>query len=317
MDVNLTHNSDFRLRGFDHLLDYRICLFVFFLFTYVLTLSGNMVIVLVVRCHVHLHTPMYFFIINLSILEMWYISTTVPKLLELLVTNNNLISFHWCFAQLYMFHGLGMTECALLAIMAFDRRVAICNPLRYTTLMNETTCKQLASLCWAYGFLAAIVPMMTTLKLPLCGPRDINHYFCDLAPLASLSCVDTSFNDIINSCVIGFATMFNLAFILVMYLNIIFSVVRLRSNMGRKKAFSTCSSHITVVALFYSTAFTIYGIPKHAHAADYQKIVALVYAMFTPLLNPVIYSLRNKEVKEALGRSIKRVMGKIGNGKLL
>ncbi|KAM8921465.1 olfactory receptor 2B6-like [Pelodytes ibericus] len=311
-EINLTHFLDFQLQGFDHVENYRICLFVFFLFTYIFTLSGNMLVILVVHYQVHLHTPMYFFITNLSLLEMWYISTTVPKLLHLLVTDNHMISHQWCFSQLYMFHGLGMTECALLAIMAFDRYVAICNPLRYSTIMHRQMCKQLASLCWAYGFLNAIIPLVATLKLPLCGLRHINHYFCDLAPLLSLSCIDTYTNDIINGCVIGFATMFNLVIIIVMYINILISIMRIQSNRGRSKAFSTCSSHITVVTLFYSTAFTVYASPKHGRTVDYDKMVALVYAMFTPLLNPIIYSLRNKEVKTSMKRSIQQILVKVG-----
>ncbi|KAM4690460.1 olfactory receptor 6N2-like [Rhinophrynus dorsalis] len=265
-----------------------------------------MLIIFVVKSYMHLHTPMYFFIINLSFLELWYISTTVPKLLSLLVTNDKRISLQWCFAQLYMFHGLGMTECTLLAVMAFDRCMAICNPLRYTNIMNERMCRVLASVCWTYGFLAAFIPMIFTLMVPLCGGT-INHYFCDLAPLLTLACINISLNNIINSCVIGFSTMFNLIFIIVMYFNIIYSILKISSNTGRSRAFSTCTSHLTVVVLFYSTAFTVYVSPKGVHAVIDDKMFALVYAMFTPLLNPIIYSLRNKEVKTALKRSIQSV----------
>uniref|UniRef100_A0A8C5MG38 Olfactory receptor n=1 Tax=Leptobrachium leishanense TaxID=445787 RepID=A0A8C5MG38_9ANUR len=303
-EANATHYSDFVLQGFYHLEAYRISLFILFLSTYIFTLSGNMLIIVVVCCQVKLHTPMYFFISNLSFLEMWYVSTTVPKLLTLMVATNHRISFHWCFAQLYMFHGLGMTECALLAIMAFDRYVAICKPLRYSTIMNRTTCQLLASLCWLYGFTSSTIPLIYTLKLPLCGPRHINHYFCDLAPLLGLSCTDTHFNDLINSCVIGFATMFNLSFIILMYINIIYSVIKIKSNIGRKKAFSTCSSHITVVLMIYSTAFSVYGSPKHVRS--YDMFFALMYMVVTPLLNPFIYCLRNKDVKRALRKSINR-----------
>ncbi|XP_063295433.1 olfactory receptor 6N1-like [Pelobates fuscus] len=310
-EANLTYSTDFHLQGFDHLQNYRICLFIFFFFTYLFTLSGNILIILIVCHQVNLHTPMYFFIINLSLLEIWYVSTTVPNLLALMLTNNSRISFHWCFAQLYMFHGLGMTECALLAIMAFDRYVAICNPLRYTTIINRTMCKRLASICWFYGFLSSIIPLTATLKLPLCGQRNINHFFCDLAPLLSLSCIDTHSNDIINSCVIGFATMSNLVIIIVMYINIIYSVIKIRNNAGRNKAFSTCSSHIIVVSLFYSTAFTVYASPKHVRSVDFDKVVALVYGMFTPLLNPLIYSLRNKDVKTAFNKLFQNILENI------
>ncbi|KAG9480878.1 hypothetical protein GDO78_010251 [Eleutherodactylus coqui] len=299
---NQTWLADFFLQGFANIEDYSIGLFLLFFFTYLLTLSGNIIIVLVVRLHQPLHTPMYFFITNLSLLEIWYISTTVPKLLSILVTNDKRVSFHWCFAQLYMFHGLGMTECALLAVMSFDRYMAICHPLRYTGIMNDKMCRCLALFCWTFGFIASTIPLSFTLAVPFCGLRYIDHYFCDLAPLMNLACVSTTFNNRVNGCVIGFATMFNFLFIIIMYINIIYSIVRMRVNTGRIRAFSTCSSHITVVMLFYSTAFTVYGSPKSWHSVSYDKMIALVYAMFTPLLNPIIYSLRNKEVKIALNR---------------
>ncbi|XP_063802640.1 olfactory receptor 6N1-like [Pseudophryne corroboree] len=312
-EKNLTWLSDFQLQGFTNTEDYNICLFFIFLLIYLLTLSGNILIIAVVRSHRHLHTPMYFFITNLSLLEIWYISTTVPKLLSIFVSNDHRVSFQWCFAQLYMFHGLGMTECALLAVMSLDRYMAICNPLRYTTIMNEKMCKQLALLCWAYGFMAATIPLMFTITVPFCGLRHINHYFCDLAPLLSLACGSTSLNTTVNACVIGFATMFNFLLILVMYINIMISIIRMKSNTSRGRAFSTCSSHITVVVLFYTTAFTVYANPKGAHSVDYDKMFALIYAMFTPLLNPVIYSLRNKEVKTALKKVIKNLCANWNN----
>ncbi|XP_068110978.1 olfactory receptor 6N1-like [Hyperolius riggenbachi] len=299
--------------GFVNFENYRIVLFSIFLLIYLVTISGNMLIIFVVRFHIQFHTPMYFFITNLSFLEMWYISTTVPKLLSILVTNNKWASFQWCFAQLYMFHGLGMTECALLAIMSLDRFMAICNPLRYTTIMNERVCRHLALLCWAFGFSASTLPLSFTIKVPLCGAHIIDHYFCDLAPLLNLACVSTSINSTINGSVIGFATMFNFLFILAMYINIIYSIARMKTNSGRIKAFSTCSSHITVVMLIYSTAFTVYASPQGKHSANYDKMIALVYAMFTPLLNPFIYSLRNKEVKLALRNYVKMIFTKSCN----
>ncbi|KAM9294495.1 olfactory receptor 6N2-like [Gastrophryne carolinensis] len=305
--INQTGDKGFLLLGFANTENYTVCLFFAFLLIYLLTLSGNTLIMLLVRFHAFLHTPMYFFITNLSFLEMWYMSTTVPKLLSILVTNEKNVSFQWCFAQLYMFHSLGMTECALLAIMSFDRCMAICTPLRYNIIMNEWMCKYLAGSCWTYGFLSATIPLIFTVRVPFCAPLTMDHYFCDLAPLLSLACIDTSTNHMINTGVIGFATMFNFGFILVMYVNIICAVVRLKTNAGRIKAFSTCSSHITVVMLFYSTAFTVYASPQGAHSVAYDKMFALVYAMFTPLLNPLIYSLRNKEVKVAFERVIQKL----------
>ncbi|XP_040266995.1 olfactory receptor 10G4-like [Bufo bufo] len=307
---NQTWFDDFYLQGFANIEDYSLGLFFIFLFTYLLTLSGNMIIILVVRLHLHLHTPMYFFITNLSLLEIWYISTTVPKLLDILVTHDKRVSFHLCFTQLYMFHGLGMTECALLAVMSFDRYMAICHPLRYTSIMNGRRCRLLALLCWTYGFTAATIPLSFTIRLPFCGLRHIDHYFCDLAPLLSLACINTSLNATVNGCVIGFATMFNFIIIIIMYINIIYAIAKMRSNTGRIRAFSTCSSHITVVMLIYSTAFSVYASPKGLHSVNHDKMIALVYTIFTPLLNPIIYSLRNKEVKKALKRILTQIYKK-------
>ncbi|KAE8588008.1 hypothetical protein XENTR_v10022274 [Xenopus tropicalis] len=303
--MNHTQFSSFILRGFSDIEDIRILLFVFFLSLFLLTLTGNMVVIMVVQSHARLHTPMYFFITVLSGLEMWYTMTTAPKLLSLLLTKDNSISYGWCFAQLYMFHSLGMTECAVLAVMAFDRCMAICNPLRYTIIMNDRMCRCLASLSWTFGFLAATIPFTMTIKVPLCRAHIIDHYFCDLAPLLALACADISFTNTINRCVIGFATMFNFMFILVMYINIIWAIMKLQSNTGRMKAFSTCSSHLIVVALIYGTAFSVYGSPNKSQIVNYDKLFSLVYTVFTPFLNPFIYSLRNNEVKIALRGIIK------------
>ncbi|KAM9294494.1 olfactory receptor 6N2-like [Gastrophryne carolinensis] len=272
-----------------------------------------MLIITLVHFQSFLHTPMYFFITNLSFLEMWYISTTVPKLLSIFATDDIHISFQSCFAQLYMFHGLGMTECALLAVMSLDRFMAICNPLRYRTVMHEKICRFLAALCWTYGFLAATIPLRFTLRVSFCGLRAINHFFCDLAPLLNLACTDTSTNRTVNGCVIGFATVFNFMFIIIMYVNIIWSILQLKTKSGRIKAFSTCSSHITVIVLIYGTAFTVYASPLGTHFVDYNKMFALVYAVLTPLLNPIIYSLRNKDVKLALEKVIENIIQAMQN----
>ncbi|XP_053576076.1 olfactory receptor 6N2-like [Bombina bombina] len=297
---NNTQFKYFLLQGFGEFGDFRFVLITLFLFAYLLTLGGNMLIIFVIYSHANLHTPMYYFITHLSLLEMWYISTTVPKLLSLLLTSDKRISFEFCFAQLYMFHGLGITECWLLGVMAFDRCNAICKPLKYSAIMHTRRCNQLALICWSSGFLSSAIPMTLTLKLPFCGPNNINHYFCDLAPLMDLACIDTSLNQTINKCVICIINLACLFFIILMYLLIIVSIMKIRSIRGRLKAFSTCSSHLTVVVLFFGTAFIVYVSPKGAHSMDYDKFFALVYAMFIPFLNPFIYSLRNQEVKMAI-----------------
>eukprot|EP00079_Xenopus_tropicalis_P017478 XP_004917558.1 PREDICTED: olfactory receptor 6N2-like [Xenopus tropicalis] len=299
-EMNHTQFNGFILQGFSDIDDVRILLFVFFLCMLLLTLTINILVIMAVQCHAHLQSPMYFFINILSILEMWYTMTTAPKLLSLLLTKDNRISYGWCFAQLYMFHSLGMTDCALLAVMAFDRCMAICNPLRYTTIMNERMCRVLAIICWAFGFLAATIPLTMTIKVPMCQSYIIDHYFCDIAPLLALACTDISFTIAINRCVVGFAIMFNFILILIIYINIIWAIMKLKSNTGRMKAFSTCSSHLIDVALIYGTAFSVYGSPKGPQTVNYEKLFSLVYTVFTPFLNPIIYSVRNNEMKSAI-----------------
>ncbi|XP_072283657.1 olfactory receptor 6N2-like [Pyxicephalus adspersus] len=305
--ANQSYLNYFILEGFITTGNYNLAMFIAFFVIYLLTLIGNILIILVVFYHVNLHTPMYFFITNLSFLEIWYVSTTTPKLLAMLVTKNKRISYHLCFVQLYMFHTLGITECNLLAIMAIDRYVAICKPLRYNTIMNIRVCICLASVCWILGFLIAIIPTSLTSQVPFCGRYFVNHYFCDLAPLLSLSCGDITLTVTINRCVGGFTTMFNLSIVIAMYINIITAIVKMKTSKGRMKAFSTCSSHLTVVTLFYGAACIVYATPKEVHSGEFDKIFAIVYAMITPFLNPIIYSLRNQEVLSGLRRGIQTI----------
>ncbi|XP_029435647.1 olfactory receptor 6N1-like [Rhinatrema bivittatum] len=306
-DVNQTRVNHFIILGFSNLQNFRVYLSLAILLVYILTISGNFLIILLARMDPSLDTPMYFFISNLSFLEIWYISTTVPKLLAILMSRSQIISFKACFVQLYIFHSLGLTECSLLAVMALDRYLAICNPLRYTIIMSGRLCVRLAALCWTAGFLAAIIPTTMAVRLPFCGPNYINHYFCDLSPLLSLACTNTFLNGVVNGSVIGFATMFNFLIIIIIYVHIISAVLKIKTAEGRGKAFSTCSSHLTVVVLFYGTAFTVYVSPKGNHSMEYDKLFALVYTILTPMLNPIIYSLRNKEVKEALIRATRKI----------
>ncbi|CAH2326750.1 olfactory receptor 6N1-like [Pelobates cultripes] len=292
--------------GFSNLGQYQVCLFLLFLTTYLLTLTGNMLIILIVRYNSQLHTPMYFFITILSILDIWYIYTTVPKLLTVMVTHDTRISFQWCFAQLYLFHSLGITECNLLAAMAFDRCMAICNPLRYTTIMSVKMCRCLASVCWFCGFMTACIPITLTARVPFCGPYHLNHFFCDIAPLLRLACIEIPLTVSVNGFVGGFTALSNLAIVIIMYLGIIVAIIKIKSNTGRSKAFSTCSSHLIVVTLFYGCASSVYSSPKGSRPAASDKMLALVYTMFTPLFNPIIYSFKNKAVKEAMKNGIQK-----------
>ncbi|MBZ3890458.1 Olfactory receptor 6N1 [Sciurus carolinensis] len=304
--VNHTWTQTFILAGFTTTGILRPLAFLGTLCIYLLTLAGNLFIIVLVHTDSGLSTPMYFFISVLSFLELWYVSTTVPTLLHTLLQGRSPIPSVACFIQLYIFHSLGMTECYLLGVMALDRYLAICRPLHYHALMSRQVQVWLAGSTWVAGFSAALVPASLTGILPYCL-KEVAHYFCDLAPLMRLACVDTSWHARIHGAVIGVATGCNFVLIIGLYVGILRAVLKLPSAASRAKAFSTCSSHMTVVALFYASAFTVYVGSPGSRPEGTDKLIALVYALLTPFLNPIIYTLRNKEVKEAVRRLTDRV----------
>ncbi|ELW47841.1 olfactory receptor 6N2 [Tupaia chinensis] len=304
--VNHTWTQSFVLAGFTTTGNLRPLAFLGALCIYLLTLAGNLFIIILVHADSGLSTPMYFFISVLSFLELWYVSTTVPTLLQTLLRGCSPISSTVCFFQVYIFHSLGMTECHLLSVMALDRYLAICQPLRYHELMSRQMQLRLAGATWVIGFSASLVPASLTASLPFCF-KEVAHYFCDLEPLMRLACVDTSWHAHIYIVVIGMITMCNLMFILGMYGGILKAVLKLPSAASRAKAFSTCSSHMTVVTLFFGSVFIVYVGPSGIQAEGRDKLIALVYSLFTPFFNPIIYTLRNKEVKEAVKRVSQRI----------
>ncbi|XP_029435892.1 olfactory receptor 6N1-like [Rhinatrema bivittatum] len=296
---NQTMAKYFLILGFSSFHQFQNLLFFIILLVYLTILTGNLSIIMLVKVEISLHSPMYFFISSLSVLEILYVSVIVPKLLLNLLAVSTSISYAGCFVQLYTFHSLGITECVLLGVMAFDRYLAICNPLRYETIMTKKFCIQLAACSWLLGFSAALIPTILAARLLFCGQNEINHFFCDLAPLLNLACTDISFNIVVNSSVAGCAAMIPFSLIIVFYINIIIAVLKIKTEEGRHKAFSTCSSHLIVVILFYGSALIVYVRPKGSFPVDYDKLLSLTYAVFTPLFNPFIYSLRNNNVKEA------------------
>ncbi|ELW47844.1 olfactory receptor 6N2 [Tupaia chinensis] len=304
--VNHTGIRSFILSGFTTTGNLRPLAFLGALCIYILTLAGNLFIIILVHADSGLSTPMYFFISVLSFLELWYVSTTVPTLLQTLLHECSPISSTMCFIQLYVFHSLGITECYLLCAMALDRYLAICQPLRYHAIMSRQVQLWLTGTSWVAGFSAALVPASLTATLPFCFKK-VAHYFCDLAPLMQLSCVDTSWHSHIYIAVIGIINTCNLMFILGLYGGILKAVLKLPSAASRAKAFSTCSSHMTVVTLFFGSAFIVYVGPPEIRAEGRDKFIALVYSLFTPFFNPIIYTLRNKEVKEAVRRVSQRI----------
>ncbi|XP_046285063.1 olfactory receptor 6N1-like [Marmota monax] len=304
--VNHNWTQTFILDGFTTTATLRPLAFLGTLCIYLLTLAGNLFIIVLVLTDSGLSTPMYFFISVLSFLELWYVSTTVPTLLHTWLHGRSPIPSVACFLQLYVFHSLGMTECYLLGVMALDRYLAICRPLHYQALMSRQVQLWLAGATWVAGFSAALVPASLTGTLPYCL-KEVAHYFCDLAPLMRLACVDTSWHARVHGAVIGVATGCNFMLIIGLYGDILRAVLRLPSAASRAKAFSTCSSHMTVVALFYASAFTVYVGSSGSRLEGTDKLIALVYTLLTPFLNPIIYTLRNKEVKEAVRRVTDRL----------
>ncbi|XP_075715562.1 olfactory receptor 2B6-like [Rhinoderma darwinii] len=297
---NFTTVDEFILIGLTNKQDMQILLFIVFLTCYIVSLIGNIVIIWISSINPRLNTPMYFFLRNLSLLDICYTSSVVPKMLINFLSVKKTISFAACFIQLFIHLSLGGAECYLLLSMAYDRYVAICSPLHYTNIMHPVLCIKMATASWVGGIANSIIQTFNTLQLPFCGPNVINHFFCEAPILLELACADTSFNTaIIFFCAIVVAVV-PFFLILITYVNIISSIMKIRTTTGRKKAFSTCASHVIVVTLFYGTIFIIYLRPGSIHVTNQDKMATLFYSVITPMLNPLIYTLRNKDVKVAV-----------------
>ncbi|XP_005412194.2 PREDICTED: olfactory receptor 11G2-like [Chinchilla lanigera] len=265
-----------------------------------LTLMGNTVIACAVRGDRHLHTPMYIFLGNFSLLEICYTTTTVPNLLANFISTTKSISFVSCFAQFYFFFSFGCDEGLYLCIMAFDRYLAICCPLHYPYIMTRQLCTGLVALGWCSRLILFITPVVLISQLPYCGPNIINHFICDPVPLMMLSCSEDTTTQVIYSAFNAIFMIGTFLFILCSYALVIWAVLQMPSAASKNKAFSTCASHLAVVFLFFGSVMVMYVSPGSRHPVEVQKIVALLYSVITPLLNPLIYSLRNKEMKAAL-----------------
>uniref|UniRef100_A0A8C6VJ36 Olfactory receptor n=1 Tax=Naja naja TaxID=35670 RepID=A0A8C6VJ36_NAJNA len=299
VEENRTLITDFVLAGFttDPLL--RIIFFVLFLASYTITLTGNLGLMTLIYLDSRLHTPMYFFVGSLSFLDVWYSSVYTPRILFDCVSKNNHMSLAGCAAQFFFSAGLAYTECFLLAFMAYDRYVAICNPLLYITAMPKKLCAQLVVASYAAGFANAIAHTSNTFRLRFCGKNVINYYFCDVAPLVKMACDDIGIYDLIVSSLMGCSLLVTTAVILRSYIAIVAAIIRIRSAAGRRKAFFTCSAHLVSVSLFYGSILIMYSRPNSQHTPNSDKANALFYTVVNPLVNPFIYSLRNKDVKAA------------------
>ena len=280
----------------------KLC-FVLFLPVYLATLLGNSLIVVAVSISKTLHSPMYFFLSSLSLVEICYYSTIVPKFITDLLAKVKTISLKGCLTQIFFSHFFGVVEVILLVVMAYDRYVAICKPLHYMNIMSRQVCHMLVAGSWLGGFIHSIIQIIITIPLPFCGPNVIDHYFCDLQPLFKLACTDTFMEGVVVMANSGLISIISL-FILVSSYAIILISLRKRSAEGRRKALSTCASHITVVILFFGPATFLYLRPSSSFTED--KLVAVFYTVITPMLNPIIYTLRNAEVKNAM----KKLWGK-------
>ena len=297
-----TSVTEFILLGFPELCHMQGLLFGSFLTIYMVTILENLVIVATIRASHRLHTPMYFFLANLSVLETLYTSVTIPKLLAGLLASARTISFSGCLTQLFVFLSLGSSECFLLATMAYDRYLAICRPLHYPAIMDSRLCLRLAFSAWLGGFLASCVSTALISRLRFCGPNVLNHFFCDISPLLQLSCSDTTTIEVLDFVAALTVLATSLLATVISYTHIVATVLRIPGRAGRQKAFSTCASHLTVVALFYSTTTFMYARPQAIRSFDLNKLVSVVYSVVTPLLNPIIYCLRNRDIHEALGK---------------
>ncbi|XP_050775807.1 olfactory receptor 5A1-like [Gopherus flavomarginatus] len=301
---NQTTVTEFILRKLSSDPQMQIFLFSMFLIIYLITLGSNIVIMVVIRADSHLNTPMYFFLFHLSFVDICYSSVTVPNMLMNFLVEHKTISVNGCIAQMFLLILMVGAEIFILSAMAYDRYAAICDPLHYVQTMSKGICVQLVSGAWTMGFLYALLNTVFALKMHFCGPNKINHFSCELPPLLQLSCTDTLTNQVVllTSVLIFGSSAFLLT--LISYIYIISTILRIRSAEGRCKAFSTCSSHLIVVGLWYLTAFFQYTKPSSVSSVVLDEIFSIQYSILTPMLNPIIYSLKNKEVKIALGKRL-------------
>lgn len=293
------HRTNFLIKVLSDASELRYLGIITFLFIYLVIIFGNTSIFLLILLNSHLHTPMYIFLMNLSIIDIVYTSSILPKLLNMLITKNNAISFWGCIFQMYLFLAMACAEVLLLSAMAYDRYVAICHPLRYISLMSLKQSVGLAVTAWSIGFLDPSGHAVLVSRLSFCSSHLIDHFFCDVIPLLKISCSNTTEVELITY--LEGSLILSSAFVLtlVSYIFIISTIVKIKSAEGRRKAFSTCSSHLTCVIIFYGTIICLYMRPTTSYTPKQDKFVSLLYAILVPVLNPVIYSLKNTEIKSA------------------
>nr|XP_008520843.1 PREDICTED: olfactory receptor 2A2-like [Equus przewalskii] len=306
MGSNQSWVTEFVLVGFQLSADVEVLLLWVFSLFYIFSLLANGVILGLICLDPSLHTPMYFFLSHLAIIDISYASTNVPKMLANLVSQNRTISVVPCIMQTFLYWGFAATECLILVAMSYDRFVAICHPLHYTVIMNWRVCMVLAVTSWSCGFIQSLVHAILLLRLPFCGPREVNHLFCEILSVLKLACADTWINQVVIFATCVFVLVGPLCSMLVSYMRILWAVLKIQSKEGRTKAFSTCLSHLCVVGLFFGIAMVVYMVPESNQREEQEKILSLFHSLFNPMLNPLIYSLRNALVKGALYRALQK-----------
>ncbi|XP_077015203.1 olfactory receptor 2A7-like [Tamandua tetradactyla] len=304
MAENQTSITEFILLGFSLGPQIQMLLFGIFSLFYLITLLGNGAILGLISLDSRLHTPMYIFLSHLALVDIAYACNTVPQMLVNLLNPDKTITFAGCITQTFLFLTFAVTECLLLVMMSYDRYVAICHPLRYTGIMNWKVCIILAMTSWILGVFLALVHVVLLLPLPFCGPQRVNHFFCEIIAVLRLACADTHINEMMVLAGAVSVLVGPFSSIVVSYICILCAILRIQSQEGQSKAFSTCSSHLCVVGLFYGTAIIMYVGPRYENQKGEKKYLLLFHSLFNPMLNPLIYSLRNSEVKNALKRML-------------
>ncbi|OCT69817.1 olfactory receptor 8H3 [Xenopus laevis] len=299
--------SGFIIQGFSDISEFQISLFVLILIIYLFTLLGNLITFLVISWDPHLHTPMYIFLQNLSIIDIFFTSTILPNLLHILFTQQNNVSFWGCMTQMYVFMFLANSEYLLLTAMSYDRYVAICDPLHYITRMSRKHCSWLINAAFTIGFVDPVGLTVLISKLSYCASHVIDHFFCDITPLLNLSCSSTFIVELLMYIEGTLLTFNSFLLTLISYIFIISAILKIQSSEGRQKAFSTCASHLTCVITLYMTAICLYVKPSKSYSPERDKYFSLLYVVLGPVLNPLVYTLKNREFKSSFIRTRQRI----------
>ncbi|XP_021069501.1 olfactory receptor 1D2 [Mus pahari] len=307
---NQSGDSEFLLLGLSEVPEHQRILFGTFLSMYLVTVVGNVLIILAIGSDSHLHTPMYFFLANLSFTDLFFVTNTIPKMLVSLQSQNKAISYPGCLTQLFFLVSLVALDNLILAVMAYDRYVAICRPLHYTTAMSPKLCILLLILCWALSILYGLIHTLLMTRVTFCGSRKIHYMFCEMYVLLRLACSDTHINHMMLIATGCFVFLVPFGFMIMSYICIVRAILKIPSASNKYKAFSTCASHLAVVALFYGTLCMVYLKPLHTYSMK-DSVATVMYAVVTPMMNPFIYSLRNKDMHGALGRLLRKPLQKL------